>query len=211
MCISVHVSTKGVFVCVLVSIADPDWPQNSSNAPCRYIPERLLHARGTPRCIFLILISALSALAVCFNAFASLQLLFPASIMAGLAFGATWSLMATLTSEFFGLHHFASNYTFIQVCQHKCQPVTPPALHCACGCCLRSAFRFNSTFRSTASGHAEFASSMCMSSQMIAQCHCQPVFCVLMRGMSVCLSPANVTLAPTWYHSIVCYAILASA
>lgn len=80
-----------------------------------YIPERLLHARGTPRCIFLILISALSALAVCFNAFASLPLLFPASIMAGLAFGATWSLMATLTSEFFGLHHFASNYTFIQL------------------------------------------------------------------------------------------------
>ena len=82
----------------------------------RYIPERLLHARGTPRCLFLIFISALSALAVCFNAFASLPLLFPASIMAGLAFGATWSLMATLTSEFFGLHHFASNYTFIQVC-----------------------------------------------------------------------------------------------
>ncbi|DBA71965.1 TPA: hypothetical protein ACH3X2_010713 [Trebouxia sp. C0005] len=80
-----------------------------------YIPERLLHAHGTPRCVFLILISALSALAVCFNAFASLPLLFPASIMAGLAFGATWSLMATLTSEFFGLHHFASNYTFIQL------------------------------------------------------------------------------------------------
>ncbi|DBA83628.1 hypothetical protein WJX77_000101 [Trebouxia sp. C0004] len=80
-----------------------------------YIPERMLHARGTPRCIFLILISALSAVAVCFNAFASLPLLFPASTMAGLAFGATWSLMATLTSEFFGLHHFASNYTFIQL------------------------------------------------------------------------------------------------
>jgi len=58
----------------------------------------------------------LSAFAVCFNAFASLALLFPASIMAGVAFGALWSLMATLTSEFFGLHHFASNYTFIQVC-----------------------------------------------------------------------------------------------
>ena len=82
---------------------------------CRYIPERLLHARGTPRCIFLILMSALTALVVFFNAFASLALLFPASIMAGLAFGGLWSLMATLTSEFFGLHHFASNYTFVQV------------------------------------------------------------------------------------------------
>ena len=81
----------------------------------RYIPERLLHARGTPRCIFLVIISALTAVVVCCNAFASLLLLFPASIMAGLAFGALWSLMATLTSELFGLHHFASNYTFVQV------------------------------------------------------------------------------------------------
>ena len=106
---------KAKLLCIVVFIADPVWAWDSGNVPCRYIPERLLHARGTPRCIFLILISALSALAVCFNAFASLPLLFPASIMAGLAFGATWSLMATLTSEFFGLHHFASNYTFIQV------------------------------------------------------------------------------------------------
>lgn len=158
-----HVSSEGVLLCILVPIADPDWPHDPRTAPCRYIPERLLHARGTPRCIFLILISALSALAVCFNAFASLPLLFPASIMAGLAFGATWSLMATLTSEFFGLHHFASNYTFIQVCQHKCQHVTQPALLCACGCCLRPAFRsFNSTSRLTASGHAGCANSMCV-------------------------------------------------
>lgn len=39
--------------------------------------------------------------------------------MAGLAFGALWSLMATLTSEFFGLHHFASNYTIVQVGQKR--------------------------------------------------------------------------------------------
>lgn len=80
-----------------------------------YIPERLLHARGTPRCIFLVIISALTAVVVCCNAFTTLLLLFPASIMAGLAFGALWSLMATLTSELFGLHHFASNYTFVQL------------------------------------------------------------------------------------------------
>lgn len=86
---------------------------------CRYIPERLLHAQGTPRCIFLVFISGLTALVVCCNAFATLLLLFPASIMAGLAFGALWSLMATLTSEFFGLHHFASNYTFVQVGQKR--------------------------------------------------------------------------------------------
>ena len=100
---------------------------------CRYIPERLLHARGTPRCIFLVIISALTAIVVCCNAFATLLLLFPASIMAGLAFGALWSLMATVTSEFFGLHHFASNYTFVQVRLTVCvvtshaPSLTPPA------------------------------------------------------------------------------------
>lgn len=82
---------------------------------CSYVPERLLHAQGTPRCIFMVLVSLASTCVVCFNAFASLPMLFPASILAGTAFGAHWSLMATLTSEFFGLHHFASNYTFIQV------------------------------------------------------------------------------------------------
>ena len=82
---------------------------------CRYVPERLLHAWATPRYLFLVLISVLSAFVAFFNAFASLPLLFPASILAGFAFGAFWSLMATLTSDIFGLHHFASNYTFIQV------------------------------------------------------------------------------------------------
>ena len=67
----------------------------------------------------MIIVSLLSALTVCFNAFASLAMLFPASILAGTAFGAHWSLMATLTSEFFGLHHFASNYTFIQVSRQQ--------------------------------------------------------------------------------------------
>ncbi len=171
----VQASTEGVLLCILVSIVDPVWAHDSSNAPCRYIPERLLHACGTPRCIFLILISALSALAVCFNAFASLPLLFPASIMAGLAFGATWSLMATLTSEFFGLHHFASNYTFIQVCFDTCFTHA-----CDTSCfelCLRllseTSFRwFNSTAHFRASGQVDCAKSMCMSSQVIAHYQC---------------------------------------
>ena len=46
--------------------------------------------------------------------------------MAGLAFGALWSLMATLTSEFFGLHHFASNYTFVQVGWEYAVTASPP-------------------------------------------------------------------------------------
>ena len=100
---------------------------------CRYIPERLLHARGTPRCLFMVVVSIVSACVVCFNAFASLPMLFPAAILAGTAFGAHWSLMATLTSEFFGLHHFASNYTFIQV-----RPRLPwaPSVDGVCLACL---------------------------------------------------------------------------
>ena len=30
--------------------------------------------------------------------------------------GAHWSLMPALTSELFGLQHFASNYSLVQVC-----------------------------------------------------------------------------------------------
>ena len=84
---------------------------------CRYIPERLLHAYGTPRPIFMVLLGLLSATVMAFNAYATLGELLPASILAGFAFGAHWSVMATLTSELFGLNSFASNYCLIQVRQ----------------------------------------------------------------------------------------------
>lgn len=87
----------------------------SAECACRYVPERLLHVHGTPRPLFLVLVSATSMAVSAFNAFATLPMLYPAAVLAGLAFGAHWSLMATLTSELFGLHHFASNYTFVQV------------------------------------------------------------------------------------------------
>ena len=92
---------------------------------CRYVPERLLHAYGTPRPIFMVLLGLLSATVMAFNAYATLEELLPASILAGFAFGAHWSVMATLTSELFGLNSFASNYCLIQVRQGEslwCQP-----------------------------------------------------------------------------------------
>ncbi|KAK9815489.1 hypothetical protein WJX72_004521 [[Myrmecia] bisecta] len=80
-----------------------------------YIPERFLHSKGTPRPLFFVLVSLLSACVYCYTAFASLPMLYMASVLAGLAFGGHWSLMSAITSEIFGLHHFASNYTLVQL------------------------------------------------------------------------------------------------
>eukprot|EP00891_Asterochloris_glomerata_P001572 jgi/Astpho2/1572/fgenesh1_pg.00026_%23_48_t len=80
-----------------------------------YVPERLLHAYGTPRPIFMVALGLLSATVMAFNAYATLDELLPASILAGFAFGAHWSVMATLTSELFGLRSFASNYCLVQL------------------------------------------------------------------------------------------------
>jgi hypothetical protein len=41
----------------------------------------------------------------------------------GLAFGAHWSLMASLASEWFGLRNFASNYCLLQVLVHNWRPL----------------------------------------------------------------------------------------
>ena len=81
----------------------------------RYGPEALQHKKGIPRPIFLILISLLSAGVALACAFAPLPLLCPAAVVAGLAFGAHWSLIPALASELFGLRYFASNYCLLQV------------------------------------------------------------------------------------------------
>ncbi len=83
--------------------------------PHRYGPEALQHKRGVPRPVFLILISALTALVSLACAFATLPALIPAAVFAGLAFGAHWSLIPALASELFGLRFFASNYCLLQV------------------------------------------------------------------------------------------------
>ncbi|CAL5228367.1 g11486 [Coccomyxa viridis] len=80
-----------------------------------YGPEALQHKRGVPRPVFLILISALTALVSLACAFATLPALIPAAVFAGLAFGAHWSLIPALASELFGLRFFASNYCLLQL------------------------------------------------------------------------------------------------
>lgn len=52
-----------------------------------YLPERLLHARGTPRIAFLPLMSGLMAATCLGLAFARLPALYPLSALAGFAFG----------------------------------------------------------------------------------------------------------------------------
>ncbi len=71
--------------------------------------------RGLPRPLFLIGASLLTAAVAVLCAFASLGALYLAAVLAGLAFGGHWSLAPALACDFFGLHHFASNYCLLQV------------------------------------------------------------------------------------------------
>lgn len=80
-----------------------------------YIPEQHLHAKGTPRTMFLTLTAALTAASCLAVAYANLSHLYVISILLGLAFGAHWSLLPSITSDLFGLKHFAANYTTLQV------------------------------------------------------------------------------------------------
>ena len=80
-----------------------------------YIPEQWLHTRGTPRTFFLVGLAAVLA-AVSFGAaYANLASLYFISLCMGLSFGAHWSLLPAITSDVFGLLHFAANYTTLQV------------------------------------------------------------------------------------------------
>ncbi len=73
------------------------------------------HRKGIPRPLFLVLISLLSVCVALACAFAPLPLLCPVAVIAGLTFGAHWSLIPALASELFGLRYFASNYCLLQV------------------------------------------------------------------------------------------------
>ncbi|KAL4452086.1 hypothetical protein ABPG75_007748 [Micractinium tetrahymenae] len=80
-----------------------------------YLPERLLHARGTPRLLFLPAMSALMAACCLALAFAPLRMLYPLSALTGFAFGGHWTLFPSLVSELFGLARFAANYSLAQL------------------------------------------------------------------------------------------------
>lgn len=45
----------------------------------------------------------------------SLIALVPVTVVAGLTFGAAWTLMSVTTSELFGLRHFSKNYAAVQL------------------------------------------------------------------------------------------------
>ncbi|KAL4437504.1 hypothetical protein ABPG77_003485 [Micractinium sp. CCAP 211/92] len=80
-----------------------------------YLPERLLHSRGTPRLLFLPAMSALMSAACLALAFAPLRMLYPLAALTGFAFGGHWTLFPSLVSELFGLARFAANYTLAQL------------------------------------------------------------------------------------------------
>lgn len=65
--------------------------------------------------VFLMATSFLTTAVSLLLAAARLPALYPLSLAAGFGFGAHWSLMPSLASELFGLHHFATNYTMLQV------------------------------------------------------------------------------------------------
>ena len=69
--------------------------------------EKALHAKGTPRPLFLVGATAL-LVPVCVGlALANLPLLYPLTVLMGLCFGFSWTLLPSLASELFGLSYFA--------------------------------------------------------------------------------------------------------
>ena len=59
--------------------------------------------------------SAATAVICTLLALARLPALYPLSLAAGLVFGSHWALMPSLSSELWGLQHFAANYCLLQV------------------------------------------------------------------------------------------------
>ena len=96
------------------------WWQGQSN---RRQQHRQACVQGTARTLFccFIAIGTLAWLLVMDLAISlaghplSLAVLIPVTILAGLTFGASWTLMSVTTSELFGLRHFSKNYAAVQL------------------------------------------------------------------------------------------------
>ena len=67
------------------------------------------------RTLFLVGHLVLTSAVYACTAAAPLQALGPISLIGGLAFGGLWALMVALTSELFGVAHFASNYSLMHL------------------------------------------------------------------------------------------------
>ncbi|EFJ44963.1 hypothetical protein VOLCADRAFT_94778, partial [Volvox carteri f. nagariensis] len=79
------------------------------------LSELILRRYGIPRTLPLLASSCLTLIGVGGAAVSELYNLYLVSIIAGLAFGAHWGLIPAITSDLFGLSHFGSNYTALQL------------------------------------------------------------------------------------------------
>jgi hypothetical protein len=75
----------------------------------------MMHAVPCCSPLFLVGASCTTAAVCLMLAYARLPALYPLSLVAGFAFGSHWALMPSMASELFGLQHFATNYTLLQV------------------------------------------------------------------------------------------------
>ena len=75
----------------------------------------MMRERDVPRTASLVFLTALTTAAALVNAFASLPLLGLACTLSGFAFGGMQGLAPAITSEIFGMTHFATNYSLLQL------------------------------------------------------------------------------------------------
>eukprot|EP00873_Tetraselmis_striata_P006611 jgi/Tetstr1/426875/TSEL_017089.t1 len=80
-----------------------------------YLPQYALNNAGIVRPWFLALLGLMTSGSAFFNAFASLRFMIIGTILTGISFGCHWTLLATLTSEVFGLKYFATIYKLLSL------------------------------------------------------------------------------------------------
>lgn len=104
-----------------------------------YIPEQHLHARGTPRTLFLALTAAVTAAAALAVAYADLGHLYVLSVLLGVAFGAHWSLLPAITRWGDAILSRAVAIVLPFVC-HVCETAATPqhGIACATANCSRA-------------------------------------------------------------------------
>lgn len=82
---------------------------------CRFIPDKLLRKKSVPRTASCIVLSAVTLVAALLNALQKQEALGIASLLSGFAFGGFQGVVPAITSEIFGLRHFATNYAMVQL------------------------------------------------------------------------------------------------
>ncbi|GAX72887.1 hypothetical protein CEUSTIGMA_g342.t1 [Chlamydomonas eustigma] len=80
-----------------------------------YMSETYLHNHGTPRTLFLVIVSLLTTVCTACLSFAKLPDLYAMALLSGFAFGGNWAVIPAILSDLFGLKHYASTYAFFQL------------------------------------------------------------------------------------------------